>query len=238
MDEMQFVNELKKHNINIKKQQLEQFNLYYNLLVEWNKKVNLTAITNKDEVYLKHFYDSISPSFYFDFNRSLSICDIGAGAGFPSIPLLITFPTLKITIVDSLQKRIHFLEQLLKKLNITNVDLVHSRAEDIGRKKGYRENFDIVMARAVARTNVLSEYCLPLCKLSGYFIALKGQFMEDELLEAKNAIAKLGGKFEIKHSFQLPIEQSERTILVTKKVKKTPKAYPRKAGTPVKRPIL
>src|SRR5690625_342277 len=238
MDEKTFISELQNYNIQLNVQQIEQFNIYYSLLVDWNKKVNLTAITDKNEVYLKHFYDSISPSFFFDFNKPLSICDIGAGAGFPSIPLLITFPNLKVTIVDSLQKRILFLEQLLQKLNILNVDLVHSRAEDIGRKKGYRENFDIVMARAVARTNVLSEYCLPLCKLSGYFIALKGQFMEDELLEAKNAIAKLGGKFEIKHSFQLPIEQSERTILVTKKVKKTPKAYPRKAGTPVKRPIL
>src|SRR5690625_7647047 len=167
-------------------------------MIEGNRILYLIIITYRNKVYWKIFYDLILLSFYFDFNRSLSICDIGAGAGFPSIPLLITFPTLKITIVDSLQKRIHFLEQLLKKLNITNVDLVHSRAEDIGRKKGYRENFDIVMARAVARTNVLSEYCLPLCKISSYFIALKGQFMEDELLEAKNAIAKLGGKFEIK----------------------------------------
>src|SRR5690625_4275327 len=184
MDEKQFINELNKYDIQLTERQLEQFNLYYHLLVEWNTKVNLTAITDKHEVYLKHFYDSISPSFFFDFKKSLTICDIGAGAGFPSIPLLIVYPTLKVTIVDSLQKRIHFLNRLLDELKIANVDLVHSRAEDIGRKKGYRENFDVVMARAVVRTNVLVEYCLPLCKISGHFLALKGQFLEEELLEA------------------------------------------------------
>lgn len=238
MDEKRFINELQNYQIQLNDQQMEQFNIYYSLLVEWNKKVNLTAITDKNEVYLKHFFDSISPSFFFDFNKSLSICDIGAGAGFPSIPLLITFPRLKVTIVDSLQKRMLFLDDLLRKLNISNVNLVHGRAEDVGKKQGYRENFDVVMARAVARTNVLAEYCFPLCKISGRFIALKGQFSDDELLEAKNAIHILGGKFEKKYSFHLPIEQSDRTILIMKKIKKTPKTYPRKAGIPVKKPIM
>src|SRR5690625_3521287 len=157
--------------MHLKEMQREQFQKYYELLVEWNKKVNLTAITDKKDVYLKHFYDSISPSFYFDFTKKVNLCDIGAGAGFPSIPLNICFPNLHITIVDSLKKRINFLSHLIESLQLPNVHLVHSRAEDFGRDKRYREYFDIVSARAVARMSVLSEYCIPLCKIGGTFIA-------------------------------------------------------------------
>src|SRR5690625_4423098 len=212
MDENKFKCELQNFNINVNNHQLEQFNIYYSFLIEWNKKVNLTAITDKKEVYVKHFFDSISPSFLFDFTKCLSICDIGAGAGFPSIPLLIIFLNLKVTIVDYLQKRILFLDELLQKLNISNVKLIHGRAEDIGRKKEYRENFDVVIARAVARTNVLAEYCLPLCKLSGHFIALKGQYTDEELSEAKKAIHILGGKHKQKYSFRANCDVSPSQV--------------------------
>src|SRR5690625_4009423 len=159
-----FISTLRENNIYLNKEQKEKFGKYFQMLVEWNEKVNLTAITDEKEVYLKHFYDSISASFYFDFKEDLHICDVGAGAGFPSIPLKICFPHLHITIVDSLQKRITFLERLVSELQLTNVSLFHSRAEDFGQTKEYRENFDVVMAIAVARMSVLSELCLPLVK--------------------------------------------------------------------------
>lgn len=237
MNEKQFIESLEKNNLMLTDQQVEQFRLYYELLVEWNKNVNLTAITDRNEVYLKHFYDSVSPSFYYPFAEKQSICDIGAGAGFPSIPLKICFPHLQITIVDSLKKRIHFLEELVAALQLKNVQLIHSRAEDFGQKSNYRESFDIVTARAVARMSVLSEYCLPLCKVGGIFIALKGSTIEKELSDAKKAIDILGGKLMENNVFQLPIEKSDRSIVLIKKIKKTKKMYPRKAGIPGKNPI-
>lgn len=237
MDEKKFTEVLAKNNLRISEQQLNQFNEYYKLLVEWNEKVNLTAITEKDDVFLKHFYDSITASFYFSFEDVKSVCDIGAGAGFPSIPLKICYPHLKITIVDSLKKRINFLEQLKETLQLDHVDIIHSRAEDIGQNKKYRENFDVVTARAVARLSVLSEYCLPLCKVDGTFIALKGANSNEELVDAKKAVKTLGGEVVNNNTFSLPIENSERSIIVIKKIKKTAKTYPRKAGTPAKDPI-
>lgn len=237
MDEKHFIKALAAKGITLNETQMKQFDTYFKLLVEWNEKINLTAITEKKEVYLKHFYDSISASFYYDFNQNLSLCDIGAGAGFPSIPLKICFPNLKITIVDSLKKRITFLEILVGELGLENVNLVHSRAEDFGQNKLYRETFDLVTARAVARTSVLSEYCLPACKLNGIFIALKGSNVTEELSDAKNAISILGAELVDSVTFTLPIEESERSIVIIKKTKKTPKKYPRKAGLPTKQPL-
>lgn len=237
MDEKVFIDSLKSEGITLTDKQLAQFKTYYQLLIEWNEKVNLTAITDEKEVYLKHFYDSITPSFYYDLTHTSTVCDIGAGAGFPSIPLKICFPHLKITIVDSLKKRINFLEKLVEALGLNHVELVHARAEDYGQRKEARDYFDLVTARAVARMSVLSEYCLPVCKISGTFLALKGSSSTEELTAAKKAINILGGEFVKEHQFALPIEASERSIIVTKKVKNTPKRYPRKAGTPAKSPI-
>lgn len=235
MDEKEFILTLEKQGINLTNQQLAQFEQYYELLFSWNKKVNLTSITDKEEVYLKHFYDSISPAFYFSFEGNL--CDIGAGAGFPSLPLLITNPAISVTIVDSLKKRIHFLDELVKKLELDNVNLIHARAEDVGKDSKYREKFSVVTARAVARMSVLSELCLPLCKVGGSFIALKGANAHEEMKAAANANKILGGETVAEHTLHLPIENSERTIIQVKKTKHTPKKYPRKAGTPAKTPL-
>lgn len=238
MNKEAFVSALKAHDILLTDKQLEQYERYYELLVEWNEKVNLTAIVDKEEVYLKHFYDSLTLAFYEDISKYHTLCDIGAGAGFPSIPLLIAFPHLHITIVDSLNKRINFLTLLVNELGIADqVQLIHGRAEDVGRNKKYRESFDIVTARAVARTSVLSEYCLPLVKIGGDFLTLKGQYLADEHDEAKKAIQLLGGSFVHKKEFNLPIENSERNVIKINKIKHTPKVYPRKAGTPAKKPI-
>lgn len=237
MNEQEFKEILLDNCIDLTEDQVKQFAIYYETLIEWNEKVNLTAITDKDEVYLKHFYDSITPSFYEDFDQVKTICDIGAGAGFPSIPLKICFPHLDITIVDSLHKRISFLETLVEKLELTNVHLVHARAEDAGIDSNYREKYDLVTARAVARMSVLSEYCLPFCRVGGNFLALKGSNVERELLDAKKAIKTLGGKIFNQILFQLPKEESERSIVWIKKEKATPSKYPRKAGTPNRNPI-
>lgn len=237
MNVEQFQQSLAEQGIQLTEQQLAQFETYFRLLVEWNEKINLTAITAKEEVYLKHFYDSITPAFYEDFTKSWRICDVGAGAGFPSIPLKICFPNLNVTIIDSLQKRIGFLNHLVDTLELQDVTLIHSRAEDFGQLKETRENFDMVIARAVARMSVLSELCLPLAKLNGIFIAMKGAQSEEELQDAHVAIKTLGGKVSRIHKFNLPIENSERSIIVIDKIKKTPKKYPRKAGTPNKHPI-
>lgn len=217
--------------------QLSQYHTYFQTLVEWNEKMNLTAITEQSEVYLKHFYDSISAAFYFDFNRPLKVCDVGAGAGFPSIPLKIAFPELHITIVDSLNKRINFLDHLAKKLQLDHVQFIHDRAETFGQNPAYREAYDLVTARAVARLSVLSELCLPLAKVGGTFIAMKAANAEEEFQAGKKAISTLGGKITDIHSFTLPIEQSERNIMIIHKEKPTPKKFPRKPGVPNKTPI-
>lgn len=237
MDEFEFIQALKKQGITLTDQQIEQFEKYYEMLVKWNEKVNLTSITDKNAVYLKHFYDSISPRFYFPFENGDHVCDIGAGAGFPSLPLLITMPELSVTIVDSLKKRIHFLDELVSELKLDNVNLIHARAEDVGNNPQYREKFSIVTARAVARMSVLSELCLPLCKIGGSFIALKGANANEEMKEAENAYKSLGGGDITEQSFQLPVETSARMIIKINKMKKSPKKYPRKAGTPAKNPL-
>ncbi|MGM9986868.1 MAG: 16S rRNA (guanine(527)-N(7))-methyltransferase RsmG [Bacillaceae bacterium] len=233
----QFTAALSSKGINLTAKQLEQYERYYELLVEWNEKMNLTAITDKEEVYLKHFFDSISAAFYFDFTKPISICDVGAGAGFPSIPLKIAFPHLQVTIVDSLQKRITFLNELASELSLDNVAFYHDRAETFGKKEGIRESFDVVTARAVARLSVLSELCMPLVKVNGYFVAMKGAAAHDEVETGQYAVNVLGGEIQNVIDFTLPIEESERSIVIINKKRKTPKKYPRKPGTPNKQPI-
>ena len=239
MNPEQFVQELSKRNFKLNENQINQFNQYFTSLIEANKKVNLTRITEKDDVYLKHFFDSITPLLMFGeiFKKSQSLCDVGAGAGFPSIPLKIMLPELQVTIVDSLGKRLNFLQGLISQLNLKNVALVHGRAEDVGQNKQYREQFDIVTARAVANMAVLSEYCLPLVKKNGNFIALKGPKAEDELKSSQKALTTLGGKAIALKELQLPQSTEDRTLILVKKVQPTPKKYPRQAGTPHRKPI-
>ena len=229
--------QLSTHGIELSDKQQQQFQTYYQMLVEWNEKMNLTSITEEHEVYLKHFYDSIATSFYTDLTKELTICDVGAGAGFPSIPLKIIFPNLKVTIVDSLNKRIHFLNQLAEALELDNVSFVHDRAETYG-KGDYRASYDIVTARAVARLSVLSELCLPLVKKGGHFIALKSSKGEEELEEARFGIGVFGGKVLDTISYELPEDAGERQMIIIDKRSQTPKKYPRKPGTPNKSPLL
>lgn len=240
MNDSQFTAALAKQGITLSQTQLEQFNQYFERLVETNQHLNLTTITDRPDVYLKHFYDSVTPAFYVPELRTeaLTLCDVGAGAGFPSLPLKILFPQLKVTIVDSLNKRINFLKVLIDELGLTDVAVYHARAEEFGGKRSeHREAYDVVTARAVARMSVLSELCLPLVKLHGQFIALKAQQTENELTQSNQAIALLGGKLALDQAFELPESGDERHIVVVDKVKPTPKRYPRKAGTPNKEPL-
>ncbi len=232
-----FALHLKEQGIHLSEKQLEQFHIYYETLVEWNEKINLTALTEEGDVYEKHFFDSISAAFYYDFNKPVEICDVGSGAGFPSIPLKICYPHIKVTIVDSLKKRIHFLNQLAADLDLKDIAFYHNRAENFGKNASYRENFDVVSARAVARMSVLAELCLPLVKKNGVFLAMKGSQVNEELDIAASAIEILGGNIRDTHTFILPEEKSERSIVIVDKKRKTPKKYPRKAGKPNKDPI-
>lgn len=240
MNEEEFVEVLKAHGLPTNEQMIRQFKLYFEMLIEWNQKMNLTAITDQEEVYLKHFYDSLLPAMsFFDFNQVISLCDVGAGAGFPSIPLKILFPHLQVTIIDSLNKRIHFLEELAQTLELKDCQFLHGRAEDWGQDKAVRQSFDLVTARAVAALNVLCEFCLPFAKKSGYFLVLKGghEQTQTELKEASKAISTLGGKLVKEDYLLLPKEESERSLLLIQKCLETPKKYPRKAGTPAKKPL-
>lgn len=232
---------LADQGIDLSSQQMAQFHRYFEVLVTVNQQMNLTNITAEPEVYLKHFYDSLTPSFYLPELRTepLTICDIGAGAGFPSIPLKIAFPQLQVTIVDSLNKRINFLNQLAGELDLDNVAFYHDRAETFGNKRSeHREQYDLVTARAVARLNVLSELCLPLVKKGGQFVALKGQLPDGELDEAEYAISKLGGQLNTTAAFELPETGDSRHIIVIDKKRQTPKSYPRRAGIPNKEPLI
>ncbi|MFI8687880.1 16S rRNA (guanine(527)-N(7))-methyltransferase RsmG [Rossellomorea sp. NPDC077527] len=237
MNVNEFQSKLEEKGISLSSEQLHQFERYYELLVEWNEKMNLTAITEKEDVYLKHFYDSVSAAFYVDFNEVQSLCDVGAGAGFPSIPIKICFPHLHISIVDSLNKRITFLNHLSDELGLENTNFYHDRAETFGKNKAHREKYDMVTARAVARMSVLSELCLPLVKKGGSFVAMKASNVNEELSNAKKAIGTLGGQTDKMYSFVLPEEESERNIVKINKVKETPNKYPRKPGTPNKLPL-
>jgi 16S rRNA (guanine527-N7)-methyltransferase len=233
-----FVGLLKERGIEVSTDQLEQFERYFRELVDWNERMNLTAITDREQVYIKHFYDSVSLAFFSPLQDCLTIADVGSGAGFPSIPLKILFPHLQVTIIDSLQKRINFLTTLTEILGLENVRCVHGRAEDVGRDVQHRERYDLVTARAVARLNVLAEFCMPLVRTGGLFVAMKGADPTEELEEAGFAIRELGGKLKEDLSLLLPDEGSRRHILLINKIKSTPKKYPRKPGMPLKTPLL
>ncbi len=215
---------------------IQKFYDYMNLLVEWNKKINLTAITEEKDIILKHFVDSLTVLKYIKDNKN--IVDVGTGAGFPGIPLAIMNDSLKITLVDSLNKRINFLNEVCSKIKLKNTKAIHSRAEELGRDNNYRESYDIAISRAVSNLTVLAEYLLPLVKVGGKIICMKGPDIEEELKQAKSAIDILGGKFERCDNFCLPKSDISRNIIIINKIKETPKKYPRKAGTPVKTPLF
>ena len=217
--------------------QKEQYERYFELLVEWNEKINLTAITAKEEVYLKHFYDSIAPILQgLIENQPIRLLDIGAGAGFPSLPMKILFPELDVTIIDSLNKRINFLHLLAEELGLSGVHFYHGRAEDFAQDKAFRAQFDLVTARAVARMQVLSELTIPYLKVGGRLLALKASNAPEELEEAKNALNLLFSKVEDNLQYELP-NGDPRYITLVEKKKETPNKYPRKAGMPNKRPL-
>lgn len=232
-----FYQVLIEHGITLTDKQKKQFETYFRLLVEWNEKINLTAITDKEEVYLKHFYDSIAPILqgYID-NSPLSILDIGAGAGFPSIPMKILYPEIDITIIDSLNKRINFLNILANELELSEVHFFHGRAEDFGQDKVFRAKFDIVTARAVARMQVLAELTIPFLKVNGRLIALKAAAAEEELISAEKALKTLFSQVTVNKNYKLP-NGDDRNITIVSKKKETPNKYPRKAGTPNKKPL-
>lgn len=217
--------------------QLDQFRKYYEMLIEKNKVMNLTAITEWEEVIDKHFIDSISLIKACDLSGDKYILDLGCGAGFPGIPLKIAFPNLKIVLLDSLNKRILFLKEVIEELGLSDIEALHGRAEDYARKPEYREKFDYCVSRAVANLTTLSEYCIPYVKEGGSFISYKSGKVKEEVKEVKTALFLLGGKMTDLISFQLPETEMERDFVIIKKEKKTPKKYPRKAGLPGKEPL-
>lgn len=220
-----FIEETKKLGINLTENQKEKLEKFYQLLISWNEKMNLTRITEKEEVYLKHFYDSLTLSKVIDLKKDLTLCDVGSGAGFPGIVLKIVFPNLKITLIDSLQKRVNYLNEIIKDLKLNNIEAIHNRAESYARNN--REKYDIVTARAVANLKILSELCLPMVKINGYFIAMKAN-IEEEKQESKEILKKLDSNIEHIETFYLPIENSIRNIILIKKEAKTNIIYPRR----------
>lgn len=225
MNQSKFIEELKKLNIEINDNQLDQLEKYYELLVEWNNKFNLTNITDKEQVYLKHFYDSITLSKVVNLNEEKTLCDIGTGAGFPGLVLKIIFPNLKVILVDALNKRTTFLKEVINKLGLENIEVYHDRAEDFAKKN--IEKYDIVTARAVAHLSILLEYGIPMVKINKYFIAMKAN-IETEIEESSNALKQLDSKIVEIERFKLPIEESNRTIIKVEKIKTTNNKYPRK----------
>ncbi|GIP22375.1 16S rRNA (guanine(527)-N(7))-methyltransferase RsmG [Paenibacillus sp. J22TS3] len=240
MDSVQtgFIELLQNQGMELSEHQLNQFEIYFKELVAWNEKMNLTGITERNQVYLKHFYDSLSLSFYMEMGKISNLIDVGSGAGFPGIPLKIAFPHLRLTIVDSLNKRIGFLKHVVDALQLEQVKLIHGRAEDVAKLAEHRDSYDLATARAVARMAVLNEFCLPFVKPGGTFTAMKGNDPEEELKEAAFSLKELKGSVVKNFKFSLPVEQSERHIILIKKTAATPKKYPRKAGTPLKSPLI
>ncbi len=230
-----FRQELEKLNIDLTEEQTEQFLDYYEFLIETNKVMNLTAITDFDEVIEKHFLDSLSLCRVFELNRQIRVIDMGTGAGFPGIPLKIAFPQIDLLLVDSLNKRIKFLREATKRLSLENVAALHARAEEIAKDKQYREQFDLCVSRAVANLSTLSEYCIPFVKEGGMFISYKSGDIEEEVSAAEKAVAVLGGNINQVYRFELG--EQKRSFVMIEKQKKTPKAYPRKAGIPTRDPL-
>ena len=239
MNPEEFAAALREHNVELNAQQLAQYQQYYERLVAVNEHMNLTAITERDEVYLKHFYDSLTLAWAYPElqTEELHMIDVGAGAGFPSLPLKIAFPQLQITIIDALNKRINFLRDLVKELGLEGVTVEHARAEEFGNKTApAREQYDVATARALARLNVLGELTLPFVKVGGVLLAMKGSAADEELEEAKKAITTLGAEIGDQIDVSLP-NGDPRSVIVIKKVKNTPKKYPRKPGDPVRKPL-
>ncbi|AWN20341.1 16S rRNA (guanine(527)-N(7))-methyltransferase RsmG [Streptococcus sobrinus] len=237
MTPQEFYDLLAQEGFHLSDKQKHQFESYFNLLVEWNQKINLTAITDKNDVYLKHFYDSLAPVLQGLITDSpIKLLDIGAGAGFPSLPMKILCPQLDITIIDSLNKRINFLNLLAEELELTGVHFYHGRAEDFGQDKSFRASYDIVTARAVARMQVLSELTIPFLKVNGQLLALKAAAADQELIQAQGALKLLFAKVTENRTYQLP-NGDQRTITIVEKKKETPNKYPRRAGLPNKKPL-
>lgn len=242
MDEIQrlFVDRLAGLGIVLQEpvKQLEQFESYYRLLVEWNEKMNLTGITERPAVYEKHFYDSLTLASVTDLQKTVAMADIGSGAGFPSLPVKIAYPNLRITIIDALAKRIRFLDEVSSELGLRDVICLHGRAEEVGRKPEHRDQYDLVTARAVARLAALNELCMPFVKTGGIFVAMKGSDVEEELEESRYSAKQLNGSIQDTMQLTLPSEGSSRHLIVIAKKGSTPKAYPRKPGLPLKQPLI
>ena len=228
---------VKKIDIELSDHQLEQFQKYYELLVEWNKVMNLTAIIEKEDVIIKHFADSLLLAKYKKLDESLSVIDVGTGAGFPGIPLKIYNNTLNVTLLDSLNKRTVFLKEVIEKLNLKNIEVIHGRAEDYAKIDKYRENYDYAISRAVAPLNILLEYLSPYVKIGGNVIAMKGSNAEEEIKNSNNALKVLKCKIIESSKINLPENAGERYIILIEKKEKTPKMYPRNAGIPKKKPL-
>ncbi len=225
----------KEIGILLEEKQINQFYQYMQLLLEWNQKINLTAITKPEEIILKHFIDSVTIAKYIE--KNAKVVDVGTGAGFPGIPLKILREDIEITLLDSLNKRVSFLKEVIEQLSLSKIEAVHFRAEEFGKNPKYRENFDCATSRAVANLSTLSEYLIPLVKVKGICISMKGSEVEEEIEQSKKAISVLGGNIEAIDKFQLPFSDMDRNIIILRKVKNTPTKYPRKAGMPAKEPI-
>lgn len=235
--ENKFEYQLAQLKIILDEKQKSQFQKYYELLIEWNKVMNLTGITEYDEVNEKHFVDSLAIVKALDIHKVENVIDIGTGAGFPGIPLKIVFPHLKITLLDSLQKRINFLNEVIRVLELDGVETLHGRAEDYARRAEYREKYDLCVSRAVSNLSTLSEYCIPYVKVGGIFVSYKSGSVDEELEKSSNAIKTLGGKLKKVDKFQLPDTDISRAFVCVEKVKNTSRKYPRKAGMPGKEPL-
>ncbi|WZL75087.1 16S rRNA (guanine(527)-N(7))-methyltransferase RsmG [Clostridiaceae bacterium 35-E11] len=224
--------------ISLSEDQIEKFFTYKDLLIEWNQKINLTAILDEKDIMIKHFLDSISCVTLPYIKNDAKIIDVGTGAGFPGVPIKICYPNTSLTLLDSLNKRIHFLKEVCIHTDLKDVQFEHGRAEDFGKDKNFREKYDIAVARAVAELNVLCEYCLPFVQVGGYFICQKGPHVDEEMAKAQNAITVLGGSFIEKKDIPLPFTDIVHNIVIIKKIKQTPTKFPRKAGTPSKKPLI